>query len=89
MEVATMATLHDLTTDRKAAALRYDAPYGDLDGIATRVAEEDALRDVTDAELTSRVQHLMPEVQDLVDQVRERHAHLDLLRQPRAAACAG
>jgi hypothetical protein len=35
-EVATMATLHDRTPDRKAAALRYDAPDGDLDGIATR-----------------------------------------------------
>ena len=31
-----MATLHDRTTDRKAAALRYDAPDGDLDGIARR-----------------------------------------------------
>jgi len=84
-----MATIHDITTDRKAAALRYDAPYGDLYGIATRVAEGDALRDVTDAELTSRVQHLMPEVQDLVDQALERQAHLDLLRQQREAACAG
>src|SRR5262249_22317987 len=84
-----MATIHDSTTYRKAAALRYDAPYGDLDGIAMRVAEGDALRDVTDAELTSRVQHLRPEVQDLVDEARERHAHLDLLRQPREAACAG
>ena len=69
-----MATIHDSTTSRKAAALRYDAPDGDLDGIATRVAEGDALRDVTNAELTSRVPHLMPEVQDLVDQARERHA---------------
>jgi len=58
MEVSTMATIHDLTTDRKAAARRYDTPDGDLDGIATRVAEGDALRDVTDAELTRRVQHL-------------------------------
>jgi|RhiMetdeSRZDD1v2_1073273.scaffolds.fasta_scaffold147015_6 hypothetical protein len=65
-----MATIHDLTTDRKAAARRYDTPDGDLDGIATRVAEGDALRDVTDAELTRRVQHLRPEVQDLVDQAR-------------------
>src|SRR5262249_33101511 len=52
-------------------------------------AEGDALRDVTDAELTGRVQHLMPEVQARVDQARERHAYLDLFRQPRAAACAG
>jgi hypothetical protein len=89
MAVSTMATLHDLTTYRKAAALRYDATYGDLEGIATRGAEGDALRDVTDAELTSRVQPLRPEVQDRVDQARERHAHLDLLRQQREAAFAG
>jgi hypothetical protein len=30
------------------------------------------MRDVTDAELTSRVQHLVPWVQDLLDQARER-----------------
>jgi hypothetical protein len=89
MAVSTMATIHDLTTYRKAAALRYDATYGDLEGIATRGAEGDALRDVTDAELTSRVQPLRPEVQDLVDQARERYAHLNHLRQPREAACAG
>ena len=47
------------------------------------------MRDVTDADLTGRVQHLMPEVQARVDQARERHAHLDLLRQSRAGACAG
>jgi hypothetical protein len=47
------------------------------------------MRDVTDAELTSRVQHLMPWVQDLVDQARERQAHLDILRQQREAASAG
>jgi hypothetical protein len=84
-----MATLHDSTTDRKAAALRYDAPDGALDGIATRVAEGYALRDVTDAELTSRVQPLMPEVQALVDRARARHAHRDLLRPQREAACVG
>ena len=84
-----MATLHDSTTDRKAAVLRYDAPDGDLDGIATRVAEGDALRDVTDAELTRRVLHLLPEVQALVDQARERHALLDALRQQREAASGG
>jgi hypothetical protein len=47
------------------------------------------MRDVTDAELTSRVQHLVPWVQDLVDQARERQAHLDLLRQQREAASVG
>ena len=44
------------------------------------------MRDVSDAELTSRVQHLVPWVQDLLDQARERQAHLDALRQQRAAA---
>ena len=33
-----MATIHDITTYRKAAPLRYHATYGDLCGIATRVA---------------------------------------------------
>jgi SWIM zinc finger len=47
------------------------------------------MRDVSDAELTSRVQHLTPWVQDLVDQARERQAQLATLRQQRAAAAAG
>src|SRR5712692_2717025 len=44
------------------------------------------MRDVRDAELTSRVQHLVPWVQDVLDQARERQAHLDTLRQQREAA---
>ena len=44
------------------------------------------MRDVSDAELTSRVQHLTPWVQDLVDQARERQAQLDTRRQQRDAA---
>ncbi len=47
------------------------------------------MRDITDAELTSRVQHLVPWVQDLVDQARERQTHLDVLRQQRETASAG
>src|SRR5262249_48912724 len=53
------------------------------------------MRDVTDAELTSRVQHLVPWVQDLVDQARERQAQPDTIpqlptpRQQRVAASAG
>ena len=43
------------------------------------------MRDVSDAELTSRVQHLVPWVQDVLDQARERQAHLDTLRQQREA----
>ena len=44
------------------------------------------MRDVSDTELTSRVQHLVPWVQDVVDQARERHAHREALRQQREAA---
>jgi SWIM zinc finger len=44
------------------------------------------MRDVSDAELTSRVQHLVPWVQDVLDQARERQTHLDTLRQQRDAA---
>jgi hypothetical protein len=44
------------------------------------------MRDVSDAELTGRVQHLVPWVQDLFDQARERQALLETLRQQREAA---
>ena len=47
------------------------------------------MRDISDAELTSRVQHLVPWVQDVLDQARERQALLDTLRQQREAASAG
>ncbi len=47
------------------------------------------MRDVSDAELTSRVQHLVPWVQDVLDQARERQTHLDALRQQREVASAG
>ena len=43
------------------------------------------MRDISDAELTSRVQHPVPWVQDVLDQARERQAHLDTLRQQREA----
>ncbi len=43
------------------------------------------MRDVSDAELTHRVQHLVPWVQDVLDQARERQTHLDTLRQQREA----
>src|SRR5712692_2998383 len=46
------------------------------------------MRDVRDAELTSRVQHLVPWVQDVLDQARERQVLLDTLRQQRDAAHA-
>ncbi len=41
-----MATIHDLTASRKATQ-RYYATYGDLSGIATRVAEGYAFRPET------------------------------------------
>jgi hypothetical protein len=44
------------------------------------------MRDTTDAELTGRVQYLVPWVQDLLDQARERQAQLAALHQQRAAA---
>jgi hypothetical protein len=46
------------------------------------------MRDVSDAELTGRVQLLVPWVQDLLDQARERQAQLEALRQQREAAKA-
>jgi hypothetical protein len=46
------------------------------------------MRDISDAELTSRVQHLVPWVQDVLDQARERQTHLDTFRQQREAASA-
>ena len=90
---ATPAAAEDTRQERLPSADRWDvheAPascclrlrVGDLEILYT-------MRDVTDAELTSRVQHLVPWVQDLVDQARERQAHLDLLRQQREAASAG
>jgi hypothetical protein len=83
----------DARQDRLPSADRWDvteAPascclrlrVGDLEILYT-------MRDVSDAELTSRVQHLVPWVQDVVDQARERQASLDLLRQQREAASAG
>jgi hypothetical protein len=54
---------------------------GDLEMLYT-------MRDVTDAELTSRVQHLLPWLQDLLDQACERQALLDTLRQQREATSA-
>jgi len=46
------------------------------------------MRDVSDLELTGRVQHLVPWVQDLLDQARERQAQLAALHQQREAAKA-
>jgi hypothetical protein len=76
--------------ERLPSADRWDVKEAPASAcLRLRVGELEILytmRDVTDAELTSRVQHLMPWVQDLVDQARERQAHLDALRQQRDAA---
>jgi len=44
------------------------------------------MRDVSDAELTSRVQHLVPWVQDVLAQAQARQAQLAALRAQRATA---
>ena len=90
---ATPSAAEDTRQDRLPSADRWEvteAPascclrlcVGDLEILYT-------MRDVSDAELTSRVQHLVPWVQDILDQVRERQAHLDLLRQQHEAVSAG
>jgi hypothetical protein len=90
---ATLPAAEDIRQDRLPSADRWEvteAPascclrlrVGDLEILYT-------MRDVSDAELTSRVQHLVPWVQDVLDQARERQAHLDLLRQQREATSAG
>ena len=79
--------------DRLLSADRWDVKEAPASCcLRLRVGELEILytmRDVSDAELTSRVQHLVPWVQDLVDQARERQTLLDTLRQQRAAASAG
>ena len=89
---ATPPAAADTRQERLPSADRWDvneAPascclrlrVGDLEILYT-------MRDVSDAELTSRVQHLVPWVQDVLDQARERLALLDTLRQQREAASA-
>jgi hypothetical protein len=86
---ATPASTEDLRQDHLPSADRWEvteAPascclrlrIGDIELMYT-------MRDVSDPELTSRVQHLVPWVQDVLDQARERQAHLDILRQQREA----
>ena len=75
---ATPPAAEDTRQERLPSADRWDvneAPascclrlrVGDLEILYT-------MRDVSDAELTSRVQHLVPWVQDVLDQARERQA---------------
>src|SRR3989475_7041692 len=86
----TPASTEDLRQDRLPSADRWavtEAPascclrlrVGDIELIYT-------MRDISDAELTGRVQHLVPWDQDLLDQARERQTLLDTLRQQREAA---
>jgi hypothetical protein len=87
------AFTEDSCQDRLPSADRWDvneAPASCC--LRLRIGEIElmyTMRDVSDAELTSRVQHLVPWVQDVLDQARERQAHLDALRQQREAASAG
>jgi hypothetical protein len=87
---ATPAAAEDPRQDRLPSADRWDvneAPASCC--LWLRVGEIEILytmRDVSDAELTGRVQHLVPWVQDILDQARERQALLDTLRQQREAA---
>jgi hypothetical protein len=78
--------------DRLPSADRWDVNEAPASAcLRLRVGELEILytmRDVSDAELTSRVQHLVPWVQDLLDQARERQTLLDTLRQQREAAPA-
>jgi hypothetical protein len=89
---ATAPTVEDTRQERLPSADRWrvtEAPascclrlrVGDLEILYT-------MRDVTDAELTSHVQHLVPWVQDVLNQARERQTLLDTLRQQREAAHA-
>gem|GEM_PF-3166812 len=90
---ATQLVAEDIRQERLPSADRWDvneAPASCC--LRLRVDEIEILytmRDVSDAELTSRVQHLVPWVQDVLDQARERQAHLDTLRQQREDASAG
>ena len=84
------ASTQDTHEDRPARADRWDVTEAPASCcLRLRVGEIELLytmRDVSDAELTSRVQHLVPWVQDVLDQARERQTHLDTLRQQRDAA---
>src|SRR5262249_40677531 len=82
----------DTRQDRLPSADRWDVTEAPASCcLRLRVGEIEILytmRDVSDAELTSRVQHLVPWVQDVLDQARERQTHLDTFRQQREAASA-
>ena len=86
------APAQDTRQDRLPSAARWavnEAPASCC--LRLRVGELEILytmRDISDAELTGRVQHLLPWVQDILDQARERQTLLDTLRQQRDAARA-
>jgi len=86
------APIEDPHQERLPSAARWDvneAPASCC--LRLRVGEIElmyTMRDVSDADLTDRVQHLVPWVQDILDQARERQALLDTLRQQREAASA-
>ena len=86
------ASTQDLRQDRLPSADRWEVTEAPASCcLRLRIGEIElmyTMRDISDAELTSRVQHLVPWVQDLLDQARERQTLLDTLRQQRAAAHA-
>ena len=87
---ATPPAIEDTRQERLPSANRWDVTEAPASCcLRLRVGELEILytmRDITDAELTSRVQYLVPWVQDVLDQARERQAHLEALRQQRNAA---
>jgi hypothetical protein len=87
---ATPAATADLRQDRLPSADRWDVAEAPASCcLRLRIGEIElmyTMRDVSDAELTGRVQHLVPWVQDVLDQARERQTHLDTLRQQRDTA---
>jgi len=87
------ALVADTRQDRVPSADRWEVTEAPASCcLRLRVGELEimyTMRDVSDAELTHRVQYLVPWVQDVLDQARERQSHLDILRQQREAASAG
>jgi hypothetical protein len=87
---ATPPAREDTRQERLSSADRWDVTEAPASCcLRLRVGEIElmyTMRDVSDAELTSRVQHLVPWVQDVLDQARERQTLLDTLRQQREAA---
>ena len=87
---ATPPAAEDTGQERLPSADRWDVTEAPASCcLRLRVGEIElmyTMLDVSDAALTSRVRHLVPWVQDVLDQARERQTLLDTLRQQREAA---